>query len=127
MKLTEEKLKQLIIETLNENRSHAENIFKMIRPKYGEPKEDQYNQAVMLTAFGGLLNDVIPLWDEYINWLVREGIDYYCSSPAGYVHNFNECASSVLQEAEEQKQKFIDDVVKEISANQISDYRSSIK
>ena len=127
MKLTESKLKQLIVEMLNENRDQAEKIFSMIRPKFGQPEEDQYNQAVMLTAFGGLLNDIIPLWDEYIDWLVREGMDYYCTSPAGYVHNFNECASSVLREAEEQKQKFIDEVVKEISAKQISDYRSSIK
>lgn len=127
MKLTESKLKQLIVEMLNENRHQAEKIFSMVRPKFGQPEEDQYNQAVMLTAFGGLLNDIIPLWDEYIDWLVREGMDYYCTSPAGYVHNFNECASSVLREAEEQKQKFIDEVVKEISAKQISDYRSSIK
>ena len=127
MKLTEEKLKLLIIETLNENRNQAKKIFKMIRPKFGQPKEDQYNQAVMLTAFGGLLNDVIPLWDEYIDWTFKEGIHYHCTSPTGYVHNFNECAESVIREAEEQKQKFIDDVIKEISAKQISDYKSSIK
>lgn len=127
MKLTESKLKQLIVETLNENKSQAKKIFKMIRPKFGEPKEEDYNQAVMLTAFGGLLNDVIALWDEHIEWLFREGVDYYCTSPAGYVPNYNECASAVLREGEEQKQKFIDDVVKEISAKQISDYKSSIK
>ena len=127
MKLTESKLKQLIVEMLNENRDQAEKIFSMVRPKFGQPEEDQYNQAVMLTAFGGLLNDIIPLWDEYIDWIFRDGIHYYCTSPAGYSHNFNECAEAVIREAEEQKQKFIDDVIKEISAKQISDYRSSIK
>ena len=127
MKLTESKLKQIIVEMLNENRDKAEKIFSMIRPKYGQPKEDQYNQAIMLTAFGGLLNDVIALWDEHIKWTIREGVYYYCTSPAGYVHDFNECAESVIREAEEQKQKFIDDVIKEISAKQLSDYKSSIK
>lgn len=112
---------------LNENKSQAKKIFKTIDPKLGKPKEDFYNQAVMLTAFGGLLNDMIALWDEHIEWTFREGVHYYCTSPAGYVHNFNECAEKVIVEAEEQKQKFIDDVVKEISAKQLSDYKSSIK
>ena len=127
MKLTESKLKQLIVETLNENKDQAKKIFSMIRPRHGQPKEEDYNQAVMLTAFGGLLNDILPLWDEYFDYLYKWGIDMYCTSPAGYVQNYSECAEKVFRDAEEQKQKFIDDVVREISAKQMSDYKSSIK
>ena len=127
MKLTEAKLKNLILEVLNENRSNAEKIFKMIRPQYGEATEEQYNQAVMLTAFSNTLNDVISLWDDHLEWLMQQGAEHYCSSPGGYYAGYKECIDNVIREAESEKQKFINDVAKEISSKTFSDYRSAKK
>lgn len=64
MKLTESKLKQLILETINENQNHVEKIFKMLDRAWWEHDEAMYNQAVSLTVGANLVNEVLERVDR---------------------------------------------------------------
>lgn len=64
MKLTESKLKQLILETINENQKHVDKIFRMLEQAWYTGDEAMYNQAVSLTVGANLVNEVLERVDR---------------------------------------------------------------
>lgn len=111
MKLTESKLKKLIVEMMSK-REQAEKIFSLIKKYiYSDENVDFYNQAVSLTAGANLVNEVLEVYDEFISREMTSPEFYY--GPSGFTSHLD--MSRVYDEYVRGRDQFYKDVAREIS------------
>ena len=111
MKLTESKLKKLILEMMNDKRHMAEKIFYLIEKSMGNDDQSFYNQAVTLAAGANLINEVLEIYDEYIRKEMMQPEKYL--GPGGY--GPTNVMDDVYKSLQQGRDQFYRDVSKEIS------------
>ena len=110
MKLTETKLKKLILEMMDEKRQMAEKIFYLIEQSMYSDDQSYYNQAVSLTVGAELVNEVLELYDDYINKEMMQPEKYL--GPGGY--GPTDVMGDVYKSLQRARDQFYQDVSKEI-------------
>lgn len=110
MKLTETKLKKLILEMMNEKKQMAEKIFYLIEKSMGNDDQSFYNQAVSLTVGAELVNEVLELYDDYIKREMMQPEKYL--GPGGY--GPTDVMGDVYKSLQQSRDQFYQDVSKEI-------------
>ena len=111
MKLTESKLKKLILEMMEEKRQMAEKIFSLIKQSMYSDDKSHYNQAVTLAVGANLVNEVLELYDEYISMEMSSPEKYL--GPSGY--GPTDVMGEVYKELKQGRNQFYQDAAKEIS------------
>jgi len=111
MKLTEAKLKKLILEMMDEKRKKAENIFSLIEHFLHTNDKSQYNQAVSLAVGAQVVNEVLDVFDEYIQKEMMQPEKYL--GPSGY--GSANIMGDVYKSLQQSRDQFYQDAAKEIS------------
>ena len=114
MKLTESKLKKLIIEMMDEKRQMAEKIFSLIEQSMNTDDQSAYNQAVSLTVGAELVNEVLELYDDYISKEMMQPEKYL--GPGGY--GPTDVMGDVYKSLKRARDQFYQDVSKEIGLSE---------
>ena len=111
MKLTESKLKKLILDMMDEKRKMAEKIFSLIEQSMHSDDKSHYNQAVTLAAGASLINEVLEIYDEYIKREMMQPEKYL--GPGGY--GPTNVMDDVYKSLQQGRDQFYQDAAKEIS------------
>lgn len=125
MKLTENKLKRLINEVLNENMGNAKKIYDMLRDSYGSTRnfdvqnEGDFNQAVALAIGANLVNEVLSIINEELEKVHWWEYDDYTSLGGDYGDTYFEGRTLT-----EMKKKFIEQVAADMGSTAMQSYRS---
>lgn len=111
MKLTEAKLKKLILEMLDEKRQTAEKIFSLIEQSMHSDDQSHYEQAVTLAVGAKVVNEVLEVYDEFISNEMNSP-EFY-SGPAGFTSQMD--ISRAYEEYVRGRDKFEQDAKREAS------------
>ena len=96
---------------MDEKRQKAEKIFYLIEKSIGNDDRSSYNQAVTLAAGANLVNEVLELYDEYIQKEMMQPEKYL--GPSGY--GSTNIMGDVYKSLQQSRDQFYQDVAKEIS------------